>query len=184
MPACTKEEFRDMMVAHYQELWEKEQAKGEKGLVIGWANDYSPILDVTETVMEVDPTIEEARLTVWGDPAHVGPHAERLLILGPNEKRIVFDSYARVRHWMQGIEPENMECPKDGKLYLVIFPCKLEIKKPGQGGDHKWLIIGTILGLGAVGLMYMKPTETKKVFMTGTEAVKGASAKLKEKLKR
>ena len=175
MPACTKEQFRDMMVAHYRDIYEKE---GEKGPVVGWANKYSPVLDVTSTVQEVDPTVEQALLTIYGDPAHVGLHAERLIVLGPNKSKIEFSDYARVRHWMQGIEPENMKCPNDGQYYLVLFPCKLKVKKPGQGG-HNWLLIGTIVGLGIVGLMYFKGGNYSKVFMTGQQVLSKAREKLK-----
>ena len=120
-------------------------------MTIGWANQYSPILDVTSKVLEVDPIVQKAELTIWGDPAHVGSHCEKLKIIGPLDRRIELKTMAIVRDWMQGMEWENEKCESDGHNYFVMYPCKLKIIKPGSS-TSKWLIIG--LAVGAAGLAY------------------------------
>jgi len=137
---CTKEAFRDSMVNNYK----------KSKLLIGWYDNYSPILDVTETVKKVYPQVTEAKLTIFGkDLSKIG-------ITGPYDTpppaRKVVDI---VNGWLMGSEFERMYCSQNGKYYWVTFPCKLETgETPGpptpRTGGVSWLLI--VIALVIAGL--------------------------------
>jgi len=149
--ACSRKDFRDSMVSNYK----------KSPLTIGWANKYSPILDVTDRVRVVFPEVKEARLTIWGDKLDqmmiIGPfidvvetpwgHFSVPLPELPDEEIVI--------NWINGYEWERQTCSKDGYKYFVGYPCTLEVDgkvvtRTAEGFDWKWL---ALIGGAALGLM-------------------------------
>ena len=109
--------YRDNMVKFF-----KSNPRGKYYKVIGWANNYSPILDVTARVKEVYPTVQKATLTIYGDDplklsyeARDTPYPEKT-------------SGEIVSGWMEGYEEQRQKDPEFGLYALVRFPAKLELK--------------------------------------------------------
>jgi len=122
---CDAKIFRDGMVNNYSKT------------AISWANQYSPVLDVTETVRAVCPKVTKATLTIYGDdlarikivkagstkpttypdgrPADVGVYGDRA-------------RWNILHNWLAGVEFERQYCQEDGEWYWVIYPCKLEVQ--------------------------------------------------------
>ncbi len=109
--------FRDNMVKFF-----KSNPKGKYYKVIGWANNYSPILDVTARVKEVIPTVQKATLTIYGDdPLKLSYEARDTPYPDKTSGEIVAG-------WMEGYEEERQKDPETGLYALVRFPAKLELK--------------------------------------------------------
>jgi len=111
--ACTKEEFRNSMVKAYK----------NSPYLVGWKNEYSPILDVTDTVRQVKgERVEKALLTIYG-------YTNRMAVSGPyDSKPSALSPEKIVQNWEEGNEWERQYCSKDGKWYWVRYACKLEVK--------------------------------------------------------
>ena len=104
--------------------------------LVGWANATGPILDVTDIVRQVMADVQQAYLTIYGDPSKV---------------RVIYKSLERppdnttdqiVQNWLNGIEIERQKCEADGLHYLVMYPAKLTVN--GQPGTDTtmWKILG------------------------------------------
>ena len=108
---CSRREFRDSMVATYMDT------------AVGWANEYSPILDVTAKVASVMKDVKRAFLTIYGDKL------DKIIILGPQtempgplpDAEIVFN-------WLLGFEWERQTCSRDGYVYWVGYPAHLRVE--------------------------------------------------------
>lgn len=109
--------FRDNMVKSF-----KSNPEGKYYKVIGWANNYSPILDVTARVKEVIPTVQKATLTIYGDdPLKLSYEARNTPYPDKTSGEIVSG-------WMGGYEEQRQKDPQTGLYALVRFPAKLELK--------------------------------------------------------
>ena len=110
MAECTKEEFRNGMVNIY------------RSTAVDWADQYSPILDVTDTVRQVYPSVSKAYLAIYGNNLNTiqlkGPYDSKPPTRPPEEI---------VALWQQGQEWERQYCQRNGKYYWVKYPCKLVI---------------------------------------------------------
>jgi len=108
MAECTKEEFRNSMVNKY------------KDTAVDWADPYSPILDVTETVKKVYPNVNQALLAIYGNNPNTiqveGPYDGMPPARPPQEI---------VALWERGQEWERQKCLRNGKWYWVKYPCRL-----------------------------------------------------------
>ena len=108
---CTRKEFRDSMVSTYAST------------AVGWANQYSPILDVTDRVAKVIEDTKKAYLTIWGDKL------DKIIVLGPQtsmpgplpDNEVIFN-------WFYGFEWERQTCPRDGYVYWVGYPTHLRVE--------------------------------------------------------
>jgi len=132
MAGCSVETLISGMVNNY--------ARSPK--LLGWANQTSPIIDVTDTVKQVRPDVLGARLTIYGDP---------------NRVRVIYKSATKppdqtvqqiVQNWLNGIELERQYCQADGLWYLVQYPCKLEIIGPPGLSNPLVRILGVMLIIG------------------------------------
>ena len=120
---CDAKTFRDSIVA------------GSKETAVGWANEYSPILDVTNTVKKVCPKVTKALLTIYGDDLSkikvikVGTVTP---VLYPDGRPADISVYGEkaiwniLHNWLAGYEFERQTC--EGVSYWVIYPCKLEVQ--------------------------------------------------------
>jgi len=116
---CSKESFRNGMVNIY---------KKSKRL-LGWANKYSPIIDVTDLVKQVKSGVVKAKLTIYGNDL------SKISVVGPYDKRPPHREVKdRVHGWELGSEYERAYCPANGKYYWVVYPCKLDIQYSNGGG--------------------------------------------------
>ena len=132
-PAPSIKKLRDAMVNWYKTHNHYDKDYGIYGIVraytvIGWANEYSPILDVTGMVRFAydDPQgyqIKKATLTIWGhrlDKIKLkGPYYTKPRAFGPDEI---------VGHWMNHQEWERAYWAPTETWYYVIFPCDLHIE--------------------------------------------------------
>ena len=108
---CTKEEFRNGMVKNY------------KDKAVGWYDPYSPILDVTNTVKAVKENVKSARLIIFGS------NLEAIRVEGPYDSLPpALTAEQVVANWERGEEWERQYCPKNGKYYWVIYPCRLDVE--------------------------------------------------------
>jgi len=124
MAECTVKAFRDTMVRNY------------KSAAVSWANEYSPILDVTNTVRKVSPNVTKALLTIYGDDLAkikvVEPGVEGKQILYPDGRPADRETFGdkviinAIYNWLAGYEFERETCENDGKQYWIIYPCKFE----------------------------------------------------------
>ena len=118
---CDAKTFRDSIVA------------GSKKTAIDWANEYSPVIDVTNTVKKVCPKVTRALLTIYGDDLSkikvikVGTVTP---VLYPDGRPADISVYGEkaiwniLHNWLAGYEFERQTC--EGVSYWVIYPCKLE----------------------------------------------------------
>ena len=120
---CDAKTFRDSIVA------------GSKETAVDWANEYSPILDVTNTVKKVCPKVTRALLTIYGDDLSkikiikVGTVTPVLYPDGRPADVSVYGEKAIwniLHNWLAGYEFERQTC--EGVCYWVIYPCKLEVQ--------------------------------------------------------
>ena len=108
---CSRREFRDGMVATY------------KDTAVGWANEYSPILDETGIVSRVIENVKRALLTIYGDKL------EKIIVLGPQtEMPGPLPDSEKVFNWFYGFEWERQTCPRDGYVYWVGYPTHLRVE--------------------------------------------------------
>ena len=108
---CTKEEFRNGMIKNY------------KDKAVSWYDPYSPILDVTNTVKAVKENVKSARLTIFGS------NLEAIRVEGPYDSLPpALTAEQVVANWERGEEWERQYCPKNGKYYWVIYPCRLDVE--------------------------------------------------------
>lgn len=122
---CSVKAFRDSMINNY------------KNSAVGWANDYSPILDVTDTIKKIAPGVTKAFLTIYGDDLSkirvVGGYSSTPISYPdgrPADRNVYGDkaTWSILYNWLAGEEWERQKCEKDGKVYWVVYPCKLEIQ--------------------------------------------------------
>jgi len=120
---CDAKAFRDSIVA------------GSKKTAVDWANEYSPVLDVTNTVKKVCPKVTRALLTIYGDDLSkikvikVGATTPVLFPDGRPADVSVYGEKAIwniLHNWLAGYEFERQAC--EGVSYWVIYPCKLEVQ--------------------------------------------------------
>ena len=121
---CDAKVFRDSMVNRY------------KTVAVDWANEYSPVIDVTDLVKRVSPGVTGALLTIYGDDLakikliKVGA----MPVLYPDGRPAdvsVYGDRARwniLHNWLVGYEFERQECADTGEWYWVVYPCKLEVQ--------------------------------------------------------
>ena len=144
MAECTVREFRDSMAQ-------------ESPRTVGWANEYSPILDVTDTVKQVLNLPGDAKvyLIIYGDDLSkirvikVGKVTPTLYPDGRPADPNVYgvEAYKSiVANWIVGEEWERQYCPRDGLTYWVIYPCKLAVPKEEEEKLNIWPILA---GAGA-----------------------------------
>jgi len=120
---CDAKTFRDSIVA------------GSKETAVDWANEYSPVIDVTNTVKKVCPKVTKALLTIYGDDLSkikvikVGTVTP---VLYPDGRPADISVYGEkaiwniLHNWLAGYEFERQTC--EGVSYWVIYPCKLEVQ--------------------------------------------------------
>jgi len=122
---CDARAFRNSMVANY------------KKVAVNWANEYSPVIDVTNTVRKVCPKVTKALLTIYGDDlskikaVKVGTATPVLFPDGRPADISVYGERAIwniLHNWLAGYEFERQKCAEDGNFYWVIYPCKLEVQ--------------------------------------------------------
>jgi len=120
---CTKEEFRHRMV------------NASRDRAIGWYDPYSPILDVTDVVSTVRENVKSAKLTIFGS------NLDAIRVQGPYDERPpALSTEQVVSNWERGEEWERQYCPKNGKYYWVIYPCRLEVEyKEVMPTPFEWL---------------------------------------------
>jgi len=110
--------------------------------LVRWANQTSPIIDVTDIVKQVNPDVMGAHLTIYGDPSKV-----RVIYKSPSKPPDhTVDQI--VQNWMNGVELERQYCQSDGLWYLVQYPAKLTV-------DSKSNMIGMLKLLGAYALILL-----------------------------
>ena len=107
---CTKEQLRDGMVNNFK----------NSPQTVGWVNQYSPIVDVTQLVKQVYPDAQKALLVIYGDDL-----SKIRMQGGYTSQPSSSPSRQIVNKWMVlGEEWERQYCPSNGKYYWVIYPCK------------------------------------------------------------
>jgi len=120
---CNAGAFRNSMVANYKEV------------AVDWANSYSPVIDVTNTVKKVCPKVTRALLTIYGDDLSkikVVKVGTACPVLFPDGRPADISIYSEraiwniLHNWLAGYEFERQKCA--GEWYWVIYPCKLEIQ--------------------------------------------------------
>ena len=112
---CTIDDFVRSMVSNYH--------KNSK--VVGWADNESPIVDVTDLIKRFDNSVEKATLTIYGSKK------SEIKVKGPyKDKPPALTPYQIYQNWQKGEEWERQYCSKDKKWYWVIYPCKLNIERP------------------------------------------------------
>jgi len=149
---CLVQQFRDSMVNNY------------KNIAIGWANDYSPVLDVTSKIALFYSNVKQAKLTIYGDDITkirvIGGYNYTPLFYPDGrcaDPSICGDEAVRnsIENWQKGEEWERQYCSLDGLTYWVVYPCKLEIIPEGgeliipEGGELGASAM-LLLGLGAL----------------------------------
>jgi len=122
---CDAGAFRNSMVANY------------KKVAVDWANSYSPVIDVTNTVKKVCPKVTRALLTIYGDDLSkikVVKVGTACPVLFPDGRPADISIYSEraiwniLHNWLAGYEFERQKCADTGEWYWVIYPCKLEIQ--------------------------------------------------------
>ncbi len=110
---CTKEQFRNGMVNNFK----------NSPQTVGWVNQYSPIVDVTQLVKQVYPDAQKAFLVIYGDDL------SKIRVQGGYTSQPSPLPYSQiVYNWrVPGEEWERQYCSADGKYYWVIYPCKVFI---------------------------------------------------------
>ncbi len=110
---CTKEQFRNGMVNNFK----------NSPQTVGWVNQYSPIVDVTQLVKQVYPDAQKAFLVIYGDDL------SKIRVQGGYTSQPSPLPYSQiVYNWrVLGEEWERQYCSSDGKYYWVIYPCKVFI---------------------------------------------------------
>ena len=152
MAECTVKTFRDTMVS-----WWKKSPK-----TVDWANEYSPIVDVTDTVKQVLnlPSGVKVYLTIYGDDLSkirvikVGKVAPILYPDGRPADPNVYgvEAYkSAVANWLIGQEWERQTCEEE--TYWVIFPCQLAVPKEEEEKLDIWPIILAGAGAFVFGMM-------------------------------
>ena len=132
-----------------------------KNRALKWINEYSPMLDVTETVRKAGMECDNAYLIIWGDKT------SKIKVIGGYNYTPVYYPDGReadpsvtgdkaykniLSNWMSGEEWERQLCDRDGKTYWVVYPSDLII----QNGDR----------IHVYG--YSRKEEIKKVAIIGT----------------
>jgi len=156
---CTAEMFRNSMVNNYRNIQQRNPNK-----VIGWANPYSPEVNVTDVFQKANISTngQRAVLIIYGDDPNkiktYGPYAQKPADY-PDKRHADPNVYGSevyknwIENWYNGKEYEKQVCDYDKKWYWVVYPADLYIGDKKVSGSGLGALLPILAGAGALLLL-------------------------------